>query len=418
MNVLGAGHWALMSGPIGSISRVLPNPAFGGFRKGHPVRSATNRGRSAAICVLPLICALALAPSAESAGVTPRVINGTGSPAYAAAAVAIETPDSYCTAGLWKPRVLVTAAHCVSQEGKSGSVIAPSDLSVFTPGGARQAGPAAVSVTEIIIDPQWVGTKADIAFLVLSAPLGTPIITRMATPAEVVSLTRAGATVHYVGYGLTGPSGDPNSTVSDLPIGVSEVLDVDSESGGAGTFETIGDGLRGTCQGDSGGPWLAQVGAELLYLGPLSGGSGPPCDDPEDAAWEEGAIASAHSDFIARALSASGETAETAPTSLITCTRVRGSSIDCVEGTSWLYDRCWSGSKAYLEKSVGNRWERVGSMTAKRSSECRKRYPYNVVFRGDESAGTSRFRVVLPRQTGLRQTESEQFTVTHPSTVG
>ena len=377
-----------------------------------------KRATFAAVWILPIVCVLVLAPSAHSAAVTPRVINGTGSPAYAAAAVAIETSGSYCTAGLWKPRVLVTAAHCVSEEGKKGSVIAPSDLTVYAPGGARQAGPAAVSVTEIIIDPQWVGTKGDIAFLVLSAPLGTPIITRMATPAEVVSLTKAGATVHHVGYGLTGPSSDPDASVSDLPIGVSEILDVNSESSGVGKFETIGDGLRGTCQGDSGGPWLAQVGAELLYLGPLSGGSGPPCDDPEDGAWEEGAIASAHSDFIARALLASGETAETAPASLITCTRIRGSSIDCVNGTSWLYDRCWSGSKAYLEKSVGNRWERVGSVTAKRSSECRKRYPYNVVFRGDESAGTSRFRVVLPRQTGLRRTETEQFTVTHPSTVG
>ena len=379
---------------------------------------ATYRARSAAACVVPLLSFLVLAPSAEAAGVTPRVINGTVSPAYAAAAVAIETSDNTCTAGLWKPRVLITAAHCVSEEGKKGSVIAPSDLSVYAPGGTRQSGPAAVSVTEIFADPQWSGTKNDIAFLILSAPLGTPIITRMATPAEVVSLTKAGATVHYVGYGLTGPSDDPNSDVSDVPLGVSEILDVDSESNGVGKFETIGDGLRGTCQGDSGGPWLAQVGAELLYLGPLSGGSGPPCDHPDDAAWEEGAIASAHSDFIARALAAAGETAETAPASVITCTRVRGSSIDCVEGTSWLYDRCWSGSKAYLERLVGNRWERVGSMTARRSSECRKRYPYNVMFRGDESAGTARFRVVLPRQTGLRQTETEQFTVTHPSTVG
>lgn len=407
-----------MSRPMGSMNSALAGAAFGGIWKRSPVKSAKNRVSASAVCAAPLICAFVLAPSAEAAGVTPRVINGTVSPVYSAAAVAIETPDNTCTAGLWKPRVLITAAHCVSEEGKKGSVIAPSDLSVYAPGGARPAGPAAVSVTEIILDPQWDGTKGDIAFLVLSAPLGTPIITRMATPAEVVSLTRAGATVHYVGYGLTGPSDDPNSEVSDVPIGVSEILDVNSESSGVGKFETLGDGLRGTCQGDSGGPWLAQVGSELLYLGPLSGGSGPPCDDPEDDAWEEGAIASAHPSFISRALAAIGETAEAAPASLITCTRIRGSSIDCVEGTSWLYDRCWSGSKAYLERLVGNRWERVGSMTAKRSSECRKRYPYNVMFRGDESAGTARFRVVLPRQTGLRRTETEQFTVTHPSTVG
>lgn len=373
---------------------------------------------SAAACVLPLVCALALAPTAESAGLAPRVINGTAAPAYAGAAVAIETPDSYCTAGLWKPRVLITAAHCVSEEGKKGAVIAASDLSVFTPGAARQSGPAAVSVTEIIVDPQWSGTRNDIAFLVLSAPLGTPIITRMATPAEVVDLTRSGATIHYVGYGLTGPSGDPNSDVSDVPYGVSETLDVDSESGGVGSFETVGDGLRGTCQGDSGGPWLAQVGSELLYLGPLSGGGGPPCDDPEEVAWEEGAIASAHTNFISRALAAAGEAADIAPASIITCTKIRGAQIECATGSAWLYDRCWSGRKAYLQKLVGERWQPVASTTAKRSSECQKRYPYNVVFRGEESAGSTRFRVVLPKQTGLRRTSTEQFTVTHPPASG
>ena len=391
------------------------------FGRGHPVRFTTHPGtlvKSAAVGIVPALFVLLLAPTAHSASLTPRVINGTGSPAFAAAAVAIETPDGYCTAGLWKPRVLITAAHCVREEGKKGSVIAPSDLSVFTPGAARQAGPAAVSVTEIIVDPQWSGTKNDIAFLVLNAPLGTPIITRLATPVEVLSLTKAGATVHHVGYGLTGPADDPNSSLSDVPFGVSEVLDIDSESGGVGKFEIVGDGLRGPCRGDSGGPWLAQVGAELLYLGPLSGGAGPPCDDPKETAWEEGAIASAHASFISRALTATGEAVAIAPESIITCTKIRGAAIDCVTGTSWLYDRCWSGRKAYLEKMVGDVWERVTSTSAKRSSECQRRYPYNVVFRGDESAGSARFRVVLPKQTGLRRSTTEQFTVRHPSTEG
>jgi len=369
------------------------------------MRGSVHRNRrvtSTLVCVIPFIFVLALAPHTASADITPRVINGMSDPAYGRAAVAIETPDRYCTAGLWKPRVLVTAAHCVIEEGKKGSVIAPSDLTVFKPGATRKAGPAPVSVTEIIVDPRRNGIKNDIAFLVLSAPLGTPIITRMATPAEVVSLTKAGATVHFIGYGLTGSSSDPNSDVSDLPLGVTEVLDVDSESGGVGSFETIGDGRRGTCEGDSGGPWLTQVGAEVLYIGPLVGGSGPPCDDPQETAWASGAIASAHSKFISRALLASGETGER----------------DCINCTSWVYDRCWSGSKAFLEKWVGGIWKRVESTTAKRSAKCQKRYPYNVVFRGVESAGTARFRVVLPRQTGLRRTTTEHFTVTHTSTPG
>ncbi len=380
----------------------------------------SSHRRIAAGLMSPFVIALLLAPSAHSSALTPRVINGLDSPPYAAASVALETSDSYCTAGLWKPRILITAAHCVTDEGNHALVTAPSDLIVYSPGADRNAGPSPVTVTEVIVDPGWRDAEADIAFLVLSAPLGTPLITRMATQDEVISLTKAGATINYIGYGLTGPSADENSTVSDVPLGVSQRLDPDSDSGGIGTFETLGDGRKGTCQGDSGGPWVIQVGPELLYLGPLSGGGGPPCDDPEDLSWEYGAVASLHVSLINRALAAGGEPAAVqSPASLRTCVRVSGwKTADCVRGTSWLYDRCWEAPKASLQKFVEGAWQPVSVTTAKRNGECQKQYPYNVVFRGDEATGTVRFRVVLPKQKGLRGGGAEQFVVTHPTLTG
>jgi hypothetical protein len=367
----------------------------------------------------PFLLALLLAPSAQSQGLIPRVINGAGSPPYAAASVAIETTGDYCTAGLWKPRILITAAHCVTDAGSPVTVTAPSDFIVFPPGADRKAGPSPITVTEVIVDPRWRKDGDDIAFLVLSAPLAAPIITRMATQDEVIALTKAGATISYVGYGLTGPSGDENSVVSDVPLGVSERLDADGDSGGVESFETVGDGTSGTCQGDSGGPWMIQIGAELLYIGPLSGGAGPPCDDPADFAWEYGAVASRHSALISRALAAAGEPADPASAVIRTCTKVSGwKTAECVSGTSWAYDRCWEAPKASLEKFIDGAWRPVARMTAKRSRDCPRRYPYNVVFRGDEATGTARFRVVLPKQKGLRGGGGEQFTVTHPSPGG
>lgn len=366
----------------------------------------------------PLVIVLLLAPSAGSSAINPRVINGVGSPPWAAASVAIETSDSYCTAGLWKSRILITAAHCVTDEEDHARVAAPSDLIVYPPGGDKQAGPAPVTVTEVIVDPRWRDDQDDIAFLILSAPLGTPIITRMATQYEVVDLTQDGARITHVGYGLTGPNSDEDSVLSDVPLGVTQRLDADGDSGGIGTFETIGDGTQGTCQGDSGGPWMVQVGAELLYIGPLSGGGGPPCDDPEDLAWEYGAVASRHTDFITRALAAAGETADPFTAVTRTCTKLSiQTTPDCVTGTSWSYDRCWEAPKAYLQKFIKGAWQRVSSTTAKRNRDCPKRYPYNVEFRGDEATGTVRFRVVLPKQKGLRGGGGEQFTVTHPATI-
>lgn len=380
---------------------------------------STHR-RIAAGLLSPLVIVILLAPFAHASALTPRVINGVASPPYAAASVAIETSDSYCTAGLWKPRILITAAHCVTNEDKPALVSAPSDLIVYPPGADRNAGPSPITVTAVIVDPQWSGDKNDIAFLILSAPLGAPILTRMATQDEVIALTKSGALISYVGYGLTGPSADENSTVSDVPLGVTERLDAEGDSGGIGTFETVGDGTSGTCQGDSGGPWMIQVGAELLYIGPLSGGGGAPCDDPDGFAWEYGAVASRHVSLIDRALAAGGEPAAgDSPASVRTCTKVSGQeTAECVLGTSWSYDRCWEAPKASLQKFIEGSWQPVSTMMAKRNPDCAKRYPYNVVFRGNEATGTVRFRVVLPKQKGLRGGGGEQFTVTHPAPAG
>lgn len=373
---------------------------------------------------ISLIAALAATASltvggtavAQQPTIAPRVIAGDPASPYAAGSVAIETPDSYCTAGLWKPRILITAAHCVKEEGKGGAGVPAAAFTVFPPGANKAAGPSPVTVIEVIYDPAWDGTENDLAFLVLSAPLGAPIVSRMATQAEVVSLSKARATAHYVGYGLTGPSGDGSSEVSLVPFGVSESLTADGESGGVGTFETDGDGIHGTCQGDSGGPYVATLGSELVYLGPLSGGDGPPCDDPSAYAFETGAIASTHVDLINRALAAAGEVA-TAPAALPlkTCIKIPGTARTCLAGTSWVYDECWSASRALLDKLVDGSWQRVATLRAKRNRDCGKKYPYNVVFRGDDAAGTVKYRVVMPKQAGLRGGATDPFTVTHPA---
>ena len=141
----------------------------------------SSHRRIAAGLMSPFVIALLLAPSAHSSAFTPRVINGDASPPYAAASVAIKTSDGYCTAGRWKSRIFITEAHCVTDGNRDALVTAPSDFIVYPPGADRKAGPSTVTVTAVIVDPRWRADKDDIAFLILSALLGTPIITRMAT---------------------------------------------------------------------------------------------------------------------------------------------------------------------------------------------------------------------------------------------
>jgi len=369
-------------------------------------------------------------PGAAQPLATPRVINGVGGHPYAAAAVAIETPDSYCTASLLAPRLLITAAHCINGDGGGAAGVAARDIDVFTPGGDRRSGAARVRVSEIVYDPQWTESVDDIAFLVLDSSLGTPIISRLATPAEVATLAAARAVVTYVGYGLTGPREEDSSRVSDVPLAVSQPL-TSSYRGGRAVFETRGDGVTGTCGGDSGGPWLVEREGQLLYLGPLSGGSGLPCDEAESPSntGEEATVAALHTGLISRAMASAGVTSlgsgagptpaatptptpTTAATPTVTPTPtpaeppaaairrvcLQGPDVkrQCTEGAQWRYAYCWDGTRAVLEHLSDGLWSPVARLRARRSQECSRRYPFEVAFEvTEEQLGQHRYRVVV-----------------------
>ncbi len=350
------------------------------------------------------IC-LAAPAAAATTGPTPKVINGSlGSP-LAAASVALETTTGYCTAGLWKPRILVTAAHCINGDGAGAPGFTAAELTIFAPGSDKSTGPSAVKVSQIIYNPNWTKTRDDIAFLVLDAPLATPIITRMATADEVAALAAEGSTISYVGYGLTGPRADESSVTSTVPYAVSQPMSTRTDS--PGVFELAGDGVHGTCAGDSGGPFMVAVGSDLLYLGPLSGGSGPPCEDPSEESSDEAAIASVHTELIAAALAAAGEAAD--PTA---CAQGPDLKRECVGGRTWTYSFCWSARKATLQRETAGVWKQVARTTGRKLRACGRKTPYEINFTIAGEPGAVRYRVVLPKQAGLARGATDDFTLT------
>ena len=259
------------------------------------------------------LCLTALIGTPASATIltsVPTVIGGLPDHPWSGAAVYFETSfgadSSSCTGALWKPQVIVTAAHCVMEEA-GDPIVSPSAITVW-PAGANVETVAPADVQVTFISAEWIpgdgeGT-IDIAFMTLDKPLGATPITRLAKPQEVSTLAKEAALITYVGYGLTVPRDDPRQTSSPVPLSLSEPLtDMYDEDK---TFTVLGDGVRSTCAGDSGGPYLHEVAGELLLIGPLSGGSGPPCESDGAEAASEGTVAADFASMANEALSKAG----------------------------------------------------------------------------------------------------------------
>lgn len=366
--------------------------------------------RRLTLVVVSVTALLAAVIAPAQAVLEPRVIGGTPGHPWSAVAVPWETSDGECTGTLWRPRIVITAAHCIVSD--DGALVPASDITVWPQGANKQSAPAAVRVTQVIVDPSYRYDRqeatGDIAFLILSGSLGTPLITRIATKTEVEVLADLQTPVTYVGYGLTGSAEDKNSESSDVPLSLELTLtgtDLDDRS-----FETVSPPNTGVCSGDSGGPFVVQVGDELLYLGPLSGSEGPPCNPRGggDRELSDGSLAALETDLLAAALAAAGETPDVVPT---TC--IQGPEVDreCNPGRAWSYRYCWSGGTAILQERVGKKWVPVARTKGPRSSECQRKTPFSVEFLAVAHKGTSQYRVVLPRQKGLPRGARDTFTV-------
>lgn len=235
-----------------------------------------------------LITSVLLIPAnganASADPISPRIYGGTsaaGSPGVAAVAIFDGASWSKsCSAVVWKPRVLLTAAHCVTNTGSATRV---PRLAIFPPGAAAvqfsNTGPQGASPANVIgiwTPSAYVNASTrvepnDFAVLLLDQDLGPSMYTRLATSAE---MTRWAANLYpgtIMGYGLKSP------TERDvLPIQAGVPIDTyDPKSVFGPVFSVSQSASVGVCSGDSGGPTYATNPAgENLVLGVNSGSAG------------------------------------------------------------------------------------------------------------------------------------------------
>ena len=229
-------------------------------------------------------------------------------------AVRVDLPgdlQTACTGGLWKPKIVVTASHCVVAEGTS-NVANDSEVHVYAQGVNVTGARPIASATAIILTGGYSNSSTgfveanDLAFLILDKEVGTPLISRLASESEAAAATVLGKKMNFFGYGQTSKESD----VSMIPLTLSQTP-FQFLGGKTYLYGKSASG-SGACFGDSGGPVILQTETENLLIGPVAGGSGAPCYPEIKERAVLGLVASNFTDLVKTALTTAGYSADEA----------------------------------------------------------------------------------------------------------
>lgn len=246
------------------------------------------RIRVAAVAILLLIVSIAPANS---------IVNGSpavGSSYVVAMLTGEGEPQAGCTGAYLRPRVVVTAAHCVIKaEGRAPELNRSIDQFYVSQPGIDLKSPAAkqnkVRVLKVWTEPdyfnRWQPEKKlmetqvnDVAFLFLEKELEGATLTRAATREEIEDFRLGNKSAFHLGYGTIGGPGGVMTSNDGKPYLVEGIVGNQSHPDHIplrdrhlNVVYPLGKSIG---PGDSGSPLMMNKGNEVLYLGTIYAGGG------------------------------------------------------------------------------------------------------------------------------------------------
>ena len=231
---------------------------------------------SCLVAALTLSLFISVSPAMSIYGGTPAI----GNKVVVALLRSEMATNSGCSGGLVAPRVVMTAAHCMTST--------PNNYWIAEPGSdVRDLSTKRIQAEKIYLPEGFTATKFpyqnDFAIIVLKSGFENYETLEIATNEQVLKWMSEESIVTHIGYGCTvlvdvPPCAPTSPTPNQLETTFSKIIPQQFSALVPNTFSATKISVEKTiCGGDSGSPLLKQVDGKWIYVGAQSSSNGAGC---------------------------------------------------------------------------------------------------------------------------------------------